>query len=76
LKDTVIGIPERGATGIVFEAPEPDALYDALQQALALYKNSRKYRNLQQRGMAQVFDWQQAAISYVNFYCDTLATQK
>lgn len=76
LKDTVLGLPARGATGIVFEAPEPEALYDAMQQALVLYKNSRKYRNLQQRGMAQIFDWQQAAISYVNFYHDTLATQK
>ncbi len=76
LKDTVTGIPARGATGIVFAAPEADALYNALQQALALYKNSRKYRSVQQRGMAQVFDWQQAADSYLDFYESSLRITK
>ncbi len=68
LKDTVVGLPVRGATGIVFEEPSVDALFDAMQQALALYQNKRKYRSVQQRGMAQIFDWQQAAGAYLQFY--------
>ncbi len=73
LKDTVVGFPARGATGIVFTEPSAEALYDALQQALALYQNNRSYRSVQQRGMAQVFDWQQAAAAYLQFYQSTLA---
>lgn len=72
LKDTVVGFPARGATGIVFAEPSVDALYDALQQANALYQNKRSYRSVQQRGMAQVFDWQQAAGAYLQFYQSTL----
>lgn len=71
LRDTVVGLPARGATGIVFAEPTVDALFDALQQALALYQNKRKYRTVQQRGMAQVFDWQQASAAYQDFYQST-----
>lgn len=73
LKDTVVGLPARAATGIVFSEPTVDALSDALQQALALYQNKRKYRSVQQRGMAQVFDWQQASAAYQDFYQSTLS---
>lgn len=73
LKDTVVGLPARGATGIVFTEPTVDALSDALQQAVALYQNKRKYRSVQQRGMAQVFDWQQACAAYQDFYQTTLS---
>lgn len=68
LKDTVVGLPARGATGIVFQQPDVESLYAALQQAYELFTNKRKYRSVQQKGMAQVFDWQHAAVKYQEFY--------
>lgn len=72
LKDTVVDLSSRGATGIVFSDPSVDALVDALQTAQSLYQDKRKYRAVQQRAMAQVFDWQQAARQYIDFYQQTL----
>ena len=72
LKDTVVDLSSRGATGIVFSDPSVDALVDALQTAQSLYQDKRKYRAVQQRAMAQVFDWQQAARQYIGFYQQTL----
>lgn len=73
LKDTVSDLSVRGATGIVFTEPSTDALCQAMQRALKLYQDKRKYRSVQQRGMAQVFDWQQSAIAYLELYRQTLA---
>ena len=74
LKDTVTDLSERGATGVVFEEPTVAALVEALSIASALYRNKRRYRSVQQRGMAQVFDWQQAAIAYQALYAQTIAS--
>lgn len=73
LKDTVTDLSERGATGVVFAEPTVAALVEAMSVASALYRNKRRYRSVQQRGMAQVFDWQQAAIAYQALYRQTLA---
>lgn len=68
LKDTVVGWPARGATGLCFDEPSPEALLTALQQAETLYSDKRKYKIVQQRGMAQVFGWPQAAVAYQRLY--------
>jgi starch synthase len=73
LKDTVTDLSSRGATGVVFAEPTVAALVEAMSVASALYRNKRRYRSVQQRGMAQVFDWQQAAIAYQALYRQTLA---
>jgi len=71
LKDTVVGYPASLATGISFDAPDTDALLAALVQAVALYDDQVNYLQVQQRGMQQVFSWQQAALAYEQLYTQT-----
>jgi len=68
LKDTVVGLGKRGATGISFDQPSEADLTAALQQAIALYADQRKYKTMQQRAMQQVFSWDQAVIRYQSLY--------
>lgn len=75
LKDTVVDLTEPAATGICFREPTVAALLEALQRALTLWQDQARYRNVQQRGMAQVFDWQQAANAYQALYQRCLNNQ-
>lgn len=68
LKDTVLALPARGATGISFNEPEVPALLTALQQAELLYQQRAKYKKVQQRGMQQYFGWDQSADKYLSLY--------
>jgi len=70
LADTVVGYTpgRRGATGFVFEQYTPSALLATLQQALAVYRDRRKWRALQRAGMAQDHSWDQSAREYVTMY--------
>lgn len=68
LKDTVQPLEHKAATGIVFAEPTVAALTMALQQAVALYLQPELYQQVQQRGMAEVFDWPRAACEYLSLY--------
>lgn len=68
LKDTVVGLGKRGATGISFEQPSVEDVTAALQQAVTLYADQRKYKTIQQRAMQQYFGWDQAALLYQALY--------
>lgn len=68
LKDTVVALPARGATGISFAEPAPEDLIQALTSAEALFQNQSKYKKVQQRGMQQYFGWDQAAEKYLHLY--------
>lgn len=68
LKDTVVGLGKRGATGISFEQPSVEEVTIALQQAVTLYADQRKYKTIQQRAMQQYFGWDQSALLYLGLY--------
>lgn len=68
LKDTVVGEPAGDATGLTFDEPTPEALLHVLQQAVTLYQHPQRYREIQQRGMVQVFSWEKAAFQYERLY--------
>jgi starch synthase len=68
LKDTVVALPARGATGVSFVDPDETALVNALQSAEMLFKDKPKYKKVQQRGMQQYFGWEQAATAYLQLY--------
>lgn len=68
LKDTVVDLVAKGATGIRFEEPTSSALLEALDRALQLYTNKRKMNAVRKQGMIQVFDWQKAALAYMDMY--------
>ncbi|HUE88128.1 MAG TPA: glycogen synthase GlgA [Vicinamibacterales bacterium] len=75
LADTVRPFnPENGeGTGFLFAEYDPSALWDALQQALAVYRTEpRTWRRLQTNGMKTDFSWRRSAREYVKVYRRTL----
>ena len=75
LADTVVdadakALMEGSATGLVFEEATPEALYDAIERALALYKKPSIWRALQKSGMARDFSWAFSAQQYVELYAE------
>lgn len=72
LRDTVIGEPAIDATGLSFEEPTVEALLSVLQQAVSLYRQPKRYLEIQQRGMTQIFSWQKAASQYEQLYLSAI----
>ena len=75
LADTVVdadaeALKEGSATGLVFEEATPEALYDAIERALALYKKPSIWRAIQKSGMARDFSWAFSAQQYVELYAE------
>jgi starch synthase len=68
LLDTVFDLARDDGTGIVFNAPTADALYEALVRAVGLFRDPERYRAVQQRGMRQDFGWHKAAAEYERLY--------
>lgn len=68
LKDTVVDLTDKGATGIRFDQPTSSALLEALERALVLFANSRKMNAVRKQGMRQAFDWHKAAAAYLEMY--------
>ena len=69
LADSVIDADEAAAgggqgTGFVFDAPQPQALADALQRALAAFAQPLRWRAIQRAGMRQDLGWHRAAEAY------------
>jgi len=62
--------PETG-TGLMCE-PQAASLRDALQRALRLFAEPKRYAAVQHRGMARDFSWKSAAAAYERLYQDAL----
>ncbi|HXG19038.1 MAG TPA: starch synthase, partial [Methylomirabilota bacterium] len=78
LKDTVMPFdPETGeGTGFVFQDASGDALFSAVNQALAIFANPSAWRRLVRNAMAQDFSWRESATRYVDLYQRTIAGTK
>ena len=70
LKDTVEDYdPEASAgTGFVFHPYEPQALLDAVQRALTVFRQKRAWTALRRRAMNKDFSWDRSAAAYSNLY--------
>lgn len=70
LADTVVDYQPRSAksTGFVFEDATPSALLEALQRALALFPDRKRWQALQVAGMAVDYSWDRSAEEYVKIY--------
>ena len=73
LADTVIDLPASStqagkANGFVFGAATAPALAEAMQRALAAWRQPLLWRQLQANGMRGRFDWQTPAGQYVEIY--------
>ena len=62
--------PKTGqGTGFLFSDYHPDALWDALQRAIALYHTApKKWQRLQKNGMKKDFSWSRSATEYLRVY--------
>lgn len=70
LRDTVVDAdadPDRG-TGIAAHTPSPAAVTDALWRAVRLWRNERRRRAAQQRGMAIDWSWKHPAAAHIALY--------
>jgi starch synthase len=70
LDDTVVDAdaePTLG-TGFKFRQYTAEALVDALERALAAYKNTRRWKTIQRRAMAEDHSWDVSAREYVKVY--------
>jgi starch synthase len=66
VRDTALG--PGPATGFAFRDYSPAALLDALQRALAAFRDRRRWRALQRAGMKQDLSWDRSAREYVRIY--------
>jgi starch synthase len=57
-----------GETGFLFERPEAGELASAVQRALAAWREPRRWREIQRRGMERDFSWAGPARQYAALY--------
>lgn len=70
--DTAASVSDRG-NGFVFREPTPEAFGAALARALDAYRQTARWKRLQQRAMAEIHDWNTAAAAYESIYAAALA---
>ena len=68
LADTVIDAADPGGNGIRFRDYTPAALVGAVRRALELYRNTKRWKELQRAGMQGDFSWDASAREYVKVY--------
>ena len=76
LADTVVDYSRVGPTGFVFNRYTVDALIEALNRALSVFRDERSWRALQVAGMRTDFSWDRSAQEYVKIYERALAGTK
>lgn len=68
LDATVEHLTDGVANGFVFDELTVEALTTAVERALSLYTQAKKWQALQRTGMKQCFDWQLSAMAYLALY--------
>lgn len=70
LKDTVDDYDAEGqtGTGFVVTSHTPDALLDAIDRGLAVYRNRRAWIAFRRRAMSMDFSWDRSARAYSELY--------
>jgi starch synthase len=70
LADTVVevNVKKRKGTGFLFSAYDPDALWKAIEKALACFADKELWAQLIQQTMAQDFSWSRSAGEYLRLY--------
>ena len=77
LADTVVdagaqALADDTATGFVFGPESAEALIDAVERAIAVFRRGEPWRMLMRRAMAQDFSWDHAAREYIALYRELL----
>jgi len=69
-------VPAGEATGFVFDLPESGAMLDAVQRALAAFRDPAAWRRLQRNGMRADFSWRASAQAYLDVYRRAVAARE
>ena len=74
LKDTIVDADSdvKHSTGFLFEPATGAALAQALERALAVYADKKRWQAIQVRGMGLDFSWEKSALAYVLLYKELL----
>lgn len=67
LQDTIDELPD-GGNGFKFWGYDSNALLDAVQRALATFREKKEWKAMMKRAMAQDFSWDKPAHEYVRVY--------
>ncbi len=70
LADTIIDydlVHDRG-TGFMFAEYKAEALLSAIERALVVFADSRRWRRLVERGMSERWSWDKSARQYLSLY--------
>jgi starch synthase len=65
-------LADGSATGFVFRPLNGDALFGAIERAIACYRDQEAWRQLQRNGMARDFSWRRSAAEYLRIYWEML----
>ncbi len=68
LEDTVKAYPLAGATGFKFKEYSAHALVGKVKEAIAVFKDKKAWRALQEAAMKEDFSWQGSALRYLELY--------
>ncbi len=69
LRDTILDYHQaKNGTGFLFSEAEPEAMAAALARAIEVFKDTRRWRGIQRRGMRQDFSWRRSAQAYYDLY--------
>jgi len=72
LADTITDAGDPGGTGFLFDGYDTGSLAHALERALSVYAQPRRWAELQRRGMAKDFSWDRSAAEYETLYREAL----
>jgi starch synthase len=75
LRDTVTDYDAGGSSGsgFVFDAYEPQALLNAIERALKVFRHKNAWTALRRRAMSMDFSWDRSAEAYSKLYEDPIA---
>jgi starch synthase len=63
-------------TGLLFDEYTPEALMEAVKQAIARYRDPATWRALTRRAMGQRLGWEVSAKKYLEVYRSALALRR
>lgn len=76
LKDTIVDYhqgEQKNSTGFLFKESSSPALADTLRRSLDIFKDQRRWRGLQRRGMKLDFSWEKSAKRYLELYNELIS---
>lgn len=68
LKDTVKDVLSEDGYGFVFDELEVDEIVDTINRSIALYKDKKKWKAIQEKSFQLDFSWDKSAQKYVELY--------